>query len=133
MFYKQRIDTIVYTYDGEPDTMIVKTPTGEIDEHVIDSLAAINKYKINASMYYVTKEDGKDTPQKLTPSKSLTYNGLKVDTLTLAEDFEFPYSYKNMRYAYPTLYIEGATGRNDPKEGYVFDLVIDKIILKRKN
>lgn len=138
MFYKQRIDTIVYTYDGEPDTMIVKTPTGEIDEHVIDSLASINKYKINATMYCVTKEngketDGKDKPQKLTPSKSLTYDGLKVDTLTLAEDFEFPYSYKNMRYAYPTLYIEGAAGRNDPKDGYVFDLVIDKIILKRKN
>ena len=132
MYYKQKVDTILYNYMGEIDTMFVNVPTSEIDEHVIDSLSAINKYKLNATMYYCTKTDGKDNTMKLTPSKGISYDGHKVDTLTLIEDFEFPYSYKNMRYAYPTLYIEGATSKNDAKDGYVFDIVIDKIILKRK-
>jgi hypothetical protein len=60
------------------------------------------------------------------------YDGLKVDTITIAE-VEFPYSYKNMRYSYPTLALEGKTGSKDAKNGFVYDLVIDKVILKRKD
>ena len=61
------------------------------------------------------------------------YSGLKVDTITVAENFEFPYSYKNMRYTYPTLIFECSTSKNDAKNGYIFNVLIDKIILKRKN
>ena len=59
-------------------------------------------------------------------------NSNKVDTLTVLEDFEFPYSYKNMRYTYPTLIIEGNNSTSNAKKGYTYNLCIDKIILKSK-
>ncbi len=62
-----------------------------------------------------------------------TYEGKKVDTITVATDFEFPFSYKNMRFSYPTLIFEGATSKTDAKNGFVYDVVIDKIILRRKD
>ena len=107
--------------------------TGQISEQIIDSIAAFSKQKFNATMYYYNgNSNGKDSNTKLTPSGGVVYDGLKVDTITIAEDFEFPYTYKNIRCAYPTLYIEGATSRNDMKNGFIFDLCIDKIILKSK-
>ena len=127
-FYVQKIDTIVNPEDIT-DTTFVSIPTGELNEHYIDSLANVYKYKIKATLSY-NNNTAKDKTQA---SKVIDYNGLKVDTLTVLEDFEFPYSYKNMRFTYPTLYIEGSTGKNDAKNGFVYDLVIDKIILKRKN
>ena len=126
-FYIQRVDTLVNPED-ETDTTFVQIPTDELDTHYIDSIAGINKYKIKATLSY-SNNTARD---KTEASKVIDYDGLKVDTLTVLSDFEFPYSYKNMRFTYPTLYIEGQTGRNDPKNGFVFDLVIDKIILKRK-
>lgn len=126
------VDTLVNEEDIT-DTTFVRSTT-EIDTAYVKTLASINKYKIIATLSYNDNDSkGKDKTQKLTSSKGISYDGLKVDTLTLAEDFEFKYSYKNMRYSYPTIYIEGGTGSKDAKEGYVYDLVIDKIILKRKN
>ena len=60
-------------------------------------------------------------------------DGTKVDTVTVAKDFEFPYSYKNMRFSYPTLILEESIKSNDFNNGYLYDIVIDKIILKRKD
>lgn len=129
-FYVQKIDTIVNP-DDITDTTFVSTPTNEINQEYVQNLANIYKYKIKATVSYNNNAtNGKDKTQA---SKVIDYDGLKVDTLTVLEDFEFPYSYKNMRFSYPTLYIEGSTGRNDAKNGYVFDLVVDKIILKRKD
>jgi len=135
------VDTIVSEYDIT-DTTFVRSET-EIDTAYIKKLAATNKYKFNATLSYndgTVKSNGKDKTFKLTgikgqnyDGKGYIYDGLKVDTLTLVEDFEFPVSYKNMRFSYPTIYIQGATGKSDAKDGYVYDLVIDKIILKRKN
>ena len=127
-FYVQHIDTIVNPEDIT-DTTFVSTPTGEIDQEYIETLASTNKYKIKATLSY-NNNAAKDKTQA---SKVIDYDGLKVDTLTVIEDFNFPYSYKNMRFTYPTLYIEGSTGKTDAKNGYVYDLVIDKIILKRKD
>lgn len=134
-------DTIVSEYDIT-DTLFVRSDT-ELDTTYIKKLASTNKYKLNATLSYndgTPKSNGKDKTLKLTgvkgqnyDGKTYTYDGLKVDTLTLVEDFEFPVSYKNMRFSYPTIYIQGGTGKSDAKEGYVYDLVIDKIILKRKN
>lgn len=127
-FYK--VDTLVNEFDIT-DTTFVRS----INENYVDSIAGKNKYKFNATMSFNSgAATGKDKTQKLTSSKGATYDGLKVDTITVIEDFEFPFSYKNLRKSYPTLYIEGAATRTDnTKDGYVFDLVIDKIILKRKD
>ena len=127
-FYVQKVDTIVNPEDVT-DTTFVTTRTKEIDTTYVKSLADIYKYKLKATLSY-NNNAAKDKTQA---SKNIEYDGLRVDTLTVIEDFEFPYSYKNMRFTYPTLYVEGVTGKNDAKNGFVFDLVIDKIILKRKN
>ena len=137
-FYICRIDTIVNPED-ETDTTFQKVPV-EINEHYIDSISSINKYKISATIGY-SNNSKTDKTQRLTPSKGISYEGLKVDTITIFENFEFPYSYRHMRYSYPTLYLEGVTAKSeatkdvnkDPYGRWVFDFVIDKIILKRKN
>ena len=123
-FYKK--DTLVNEYD-ETDTTFV--PTEEIDTNYVKSLAAINQQKFRTQISF-NNDAAKDKTSAWVTSTS---DGLKVDTVTIAEDFEFPFSYKNMRFTYPTLIIEGYTGKNDAKNGFVYDLVIDKIILKRKD
>jgi hypothetical protein len=105
--------------------------TDQLDTDLIQAYAAMNKYKFQGALSYnnnATK--GKD---KTESSKTIEYDGLKVDTITILENFKFPYSYKNMRYSYPTLSLEGKTGSKDAKNGFVYDLVIDKVILKRKD
>ena len=100
-----------------------------LNTEYIEQLAAANKYKFRTQISY-NNNAAKDKTSSWVNS---TYDGLKVDTITVAEDFEFPYSYKNMRFSYPTLIFEGATSKNDAKNGFVYDVVIDKIILKRKD
>ena len=115
----------------EDETEMISQSTGEIDEDYINTLASQNKYKIKATLTYCNGV-AKDKNEVITPNKGISYNGLKVDTITLKENFEFKYSYKNMRFTYPTIYIESATTKSD-KDGSVFDLVVDKIILKRRD
>ena len=137
-------DTIPYYYYDENgvmvrDTMYVPIP-GKIDTTYVRELASRNKYKFNVSITY-NKDGSEKTRESL--AKNVISEGLKVDTITVATDFEFPTSYKNMRFSYPVLYIEGAASKTDvnPKvtdanpnpPRFVYDLVIDKIILKRKN
>lgn len=122
----KRTTELWYDEDGN----LTETISGvELDEHVIDSLAAINKYKFRTCISF-NNNAAKDKTSSWVTS---TYDGLKVDTITVAEDFEFPYSYKNLRFSYPTLVFEGQTSKNDAKNGFVYDFVIDKIILKRKD
>lgn len=106
------------------------TEINYLDETKADSAANVNKYKIRATLTY---NNGADTDKNQVLSTGIDYDGLRVDTLTLCENFEFPYSYKNLRYSYPTLYVESVASKNDAnRNGFVYDLVIDKIILKRK-
>ena len=74
--------------------------------------------------------NGKDATSR--KSATIEYNGTRVDTLIALEDFVFPYSYKNMRISYPTLIIDGATRAASAKNGFMYGLCIDKIILRSK-
>lgn len=121
-----RTDTIV-SEENILDTTFVRSNT--INEEYIQNLSDIHKYKFKATLSY----NNNSNRDKTQASKAIEYEGLKVDTLTIFEDFEFPYSYKNMRFSYPTLYFEGSTSKTDAKKGFVYDFVIDKIILKRKD
>ena len=88
--------------------------------------------RICATLTYNDGKSNKDKNEVLT--SGIEYDGLRVDTLTLKSDFEFPVSYKNMRFSYPTIYIEGVTSKTEANnKGFVFDLVVDKFILKRKD
>jgi hypothetical protein len=120
------IDTLV-TYNDQTqmnDTTIERT----LDKEFIQMVANNTKYKFKTQITY-------NNGTKETTSKAVekTTDGLKVDTITIAENFEFPNSYKNLRYCYPTLYIEASAKSTDIKKGFVYDLIIDKVILKRRN
>lgn len=123
-FYKT--DTIVSEENPEDTTF-----NRHINTEYIEELASKTKYKFRTKVSYT---DGKSVNKNYpTSPKDREWTGLKVDTVTVIEDMEFPYSYKNMRMTYPALYVEGrASDTNVSKNGFLYDLVIDKVILKRK-
>jgi len=112
------------TEDGFADSILS-------DQAFADSVSSITKQSFTAQIRYNNNAtNGKDITSK--KSAVIEYDGTKVDTLLLFEDFEFPYSYKNLRYTYPTLIIEGATRSAMVKQGFMYSLCIDRIILKSK-
>lgn len=137
-FYK--MDTLVNELDITDTTFVRNKDI--IDTAYVKKLADSNKYKIKAALTYNDGKKNKDIVRE-TLISSIDYDGLRVDTLTLKSDFEFPVSYKNMRFSYPVLYLEGVTAKKDalpqkdinkaPYGLWVFDLLVDKIILKRKD
>lgn len=90
------------------------------------------KAKVTATLSY---NDGNANGRAATSkSQQYDYQGEKVDTVLLFQDFVFPYTYKNLIHSYPTLLIEAA--RPNSKEqalGYRAELYIDRIILKSKD
>ncbi len=98
------------------------------DSLYVDSVAKKNMNKFTTRVRY---NDGgsRDKTSKKVTSKT---DGTRVDTVTVAEDFEFPYSYKNMRYSYPTLIIQSEANSSDRRKGYILPICIDQIILKSK-
>ena len=103
--------------------------SGQINQNVIDSIANVSKQKFNVSITY--NENGSER-NRMNLMKRIEYNGLKVDTITVVEDFEFPTSYKNIPASYPVLYIENLVRSSDIRNGFIYQLCIDKIILKSK-
>lgn len=114
-----------------------RTSTDSIDlsavgtvSQVVDGDTIPLKHKITATLYYTDgSEKGKDA--KVT-SPVIDYQGEKVDTLLLFQDFEFPYTYKNMLQCFPTLEITTKTTSSERKKGYSNDICIDRIILVSK-
>ncbi|MCH5169473.1 MAG: hypothetical protein J1F27_07500 [Prevotellaceae bacterium] len=134
-FYKKDTITVEQNPDLGPNDTIF-TYKQEIDTEYVKSYASQFQYKFNASLTF--NSDGSEKSRQ-SLARNIVYDGQKVDTITVAEDFEFPTSYKNMRFSYPVLTLEGATissGELNPKDPndprFVRDIVIDKIILKRK-
>ncbi|MBO7069219.1 MAG: hypothetical protein J6W52_11200 [Bacteroidaceae bacterium] len=129
---------------GKYDIMVVLVPEwytriserGRIDsvfydQQYIDSIADITKQCFTAQVRYCNNAStGKDVTSKKT--SIIEYDGSKVDTVMVWEDFEFPYSYKNMRYSFPTLILEGATKSASQKKGFMYGLYIDRVILRSK-
>ncbi len=90
------------------------------------------KNKIRATISYCNgAANGRDAT--FTTPDVVEYAGEKVDTLLLFEDFEFPYSYKNMRQCYPTLSLTTRTTATDRREGYSNTIYVDRFILRRKD
>lgn len=101
------------------------------DENYVDSVSDKNKMSFTYQIRYCANAaNGKDAITK--KSAVVNYAGNKVDTILIEKDFEFPYSYKNLRYSYPTLVIDGGTTKTSAKDGYIYTLCIDRVILKSK-
>ncbi len=116
---------------GKYDIYVVMVPsfyTTSSDSIVGDTVH--NKVKATIS-YCNNNSNGKDATLTC---DTVNYVGDKVEELLLFEDFEFPYSYKNMRQCYPTLSLTTYTKyaeRN--KNGYSNTIYVDRIILRRKD
>lgn len=122
-------DTIIDGVEYSDTTYYLKK--GDINRQYVDSIAKLGQYSFKVS---ITNNNGKADKTTSLTSKAVTFNSAKVDTVTIFEDYEFPVSYKNMLYSYPTLTLEWAKPGKAPEgEAYVYDLIIDKVILKRKD
>ncbi len=115
---------------GKYDIYIVMVPAFYVtssDSIVGDTLKA----KIRATISYCNGDaSGRDATIQ---TDQIEYDGEKVDTLLLFEDFEFPYSYKNMRQCYPTLSLTTKTSATDRRNGYSNTIYVDRFILKSKD
>ena len=105
-----------------------------LDEEYIKSIADVNKMSFACKVRHANNKNQDATTN--IPG-TFKYDGLKVDTITIIEDFEFPYSYKNMRFTYPTLQITGKTSTSktadtSTSKGFTFGLYIDRVILRSK-
>ncbi len=100
-----------------------------LDSSYVDSIAALCKMKMKVKVRYNKAGTGDATSSDV---KIAWDTPNKVDTITVIKDFEFPYSYKSMRYSYPTLIIQGDNSTSNAKKGYSWNICIDKIILKSK-
>ena len=100
------------------------------DQAFADSVSAVNKMTFTTQFRYnVNNGNGRDA---INTKSTFEYDGSKVDTIKVFENFVFPYSYKNLRYTYPTMILEGATKSKTYKQGFIYSLCIDRIILKSK-
>ena len=96
------------------------------------------QHRITATLNYCDNAaNGKDAQLKIANKDAIVYDGLKVDTVVLFKDFTFPYSYKNLRYSYPTLQLgtySTSGDRDKKKTNPVFrnNLCIDRILLISK-
>ncbi|MCR4921718.1 MAG: hypothetical protein K5945_08455 [Bacteroidaceae bacterium] len=99
------------------------------DEHFVDSVAAKSKNKFKVQLRY-----NKGAAVDATSSAvQIDYDAQKVDTIKVIEDFEFPYSYKDLPVSYPTMIIQGNASSSDLRSrGYIRELCIDKVILRSK-
>ncbi len=129
------------TYDaevmsGKYDIYIVMVPS--FYESSTDSIEGERKKAtIEATINYNLQKRKSAGGAESADQKSLgkiTYDGEKVDTILLAQDFEFKYSYKNLINCYPTITISSNATRNDiNKNGFSNTIFIDRIILKSKD
>lgn len=125
-------ENLRYTYLYE-DSVLVGYEFG-LDSAFIDSLANANKYKLKVRVRYNAggNKDAFD-PASTSKAEVIEYDAKKVDTVLVRENFEFPYSYKNLRYCYPSLEITTGLGTKDnEKNGFTRFLNIDRVILKSK-
>lgn len=103
------------------------------EQAYIDSLANISKMSFTVKVRNNTNKGKSDVLSSA--SSVVQFDGSKVDTITVLKDYTFPYSYKNMRFTYPTLQIAGATkgsGNTSTSKGFIYGLYIDRILLKSK-
>lgn len=124
--YDIQVVTVPYYYKMIADAGVVDSVY--YDSLYLDSVAKKNMYKFSTKVRY----NNGGTNDVQSRAVTSTTEGLRVDTVTVAEDFEFPYSYKNLRYSYPTLIIQSNATASDRRKGYILPLCIDQIILKSK-
>lgn len=122
---------------GKYDIYVVLVPSFySTSVDTIDQEATRYKAKIRAEINYIDNANSGKTSKKKSDNFSVydEFSGEKVDTILLFKDFEFPYSYKNLRHSYPTLTITTKKPNStERRNNYRPFLNIDRIILKSKD
>lgn len=85
---------------GKYDIYAVLVP----DMLMTNDSSDIVAHKFTATLNYQGDKSGK-VAKLSEKKKGIKYYGEKVDSVLLFENFQFPYSYKNLRFSYPTLMI----------------------------
>ncbi|MBQ7988061.1 MAG: hypothetical protein IJ253_06065 [Bacteroidaceae bacterium] len=131
-WYQEMAEYTVTDWEGDhevkpvnPDSLIALYT----DPHYVDSVAARCKNKFKVQVRY----NNGDRTDAVTKAVEVDYDARRVDTLLVAEDVTFPYSYKNLRNSYPTLIIQGSATSANLRTGYIRNLCIDRVILKPKD
>jgi hypothetical protein len=126
---------------GKYDIYIVMVPNwyttisdaGELDSVFydslyVDSIAALCKNKFKVQLRYNNGAASDAT----TKAVEIDYDAKKVDTIKVFENFTFPYSYKDLRFCYPTMIVQGSASSANLRNGYIRELCIDQVIMKGK-
>ena len=124
---------------GKYDVQVVLVPlwfNEYKDSTTVDEDALTEKIKKNeivCTLHYwdescIKNKDYRYVQQKKKQSQTFTYNGTKVDTITVLTDFEFPVSYQNIYDSYPVLHIKSTNNSGKFSKSFC----IDRIILKSK-
>ena len=115
---------------GTYDVYLVMVP--EFYTRIAGGDTLITDTLANKMTLQISYNDGV-AKDKLSDKVNVEYDGRNVDTLLCIKDFKFPYSYKNLRYSYPTLNIAGSPSGTDIRSGkYTRSVCIDRVILKSK-
>lgn len=116
-------------YINSSDSIVLDVSSGNAQIVNGDTIPA--KHKIRATISYCN--NATNAREATLQSETVDYDGTKVDTLLLFKDFEFPYSYKNLRHSYPTLQLTTNTNSTDRRNGYTNSICIDRFILRSKD
>lgn len=123
-------DSIPYDFyqkDEEGELILDEAGNKILDTEYIQTLANNSQQKLKVQVWY----DNNSATVKKSTNKTVTCDVTNPGVQTLDIDVvDFPYSYKNMRFCYPTIVIEGGTTATDAKKGFLFDYYIDRVILK---
>ncbi len=104
---------------------------------------AIKKNRLTVTVTYIENDDPikeKTTanlkwtnPETMSTTSYIDYQGQKVDTLWMDDILTFPYSYRNLPKAYPTIKIASNRITSSlQKQGYQTRFNVDRIILRPK-
>lgn len=133
-------DVMSGTYDiylvMVPNWYATISKAGEIDSLMLDTgyvrtLANQSKNKFKVQLRYM-RDNGGIIGEGTNTAVTFAYDATKVDTMKVFENFTFPYSYKNLRYCYPTLLVQSAPGSSDLRNGFIRHLNVDQVIMRSK-
>ncbi|MDE7167122.1 MAG: fasciclin domain-containing protein [Bacteroidaceae bacterium] len=140
-----------YVYSVKSDTVAVEIGRSH---KIVNGDTIPVKHKLQFTLTYCSNSTDSKGIAKETKALSevIDWDGQKIDTLTIRfpeldgknttasykgpyyDDVVFPYSYKNLRFCYPTLTIQPVKLNNTDidKNGYSYNFCIDRIILRSK-
>ncbi len=126
---------------GKYDVYIVLVPyyyqfqedPSEWDEEQQKLFIKRNKFRVKLCYNNnKTNSKGESLETETSWSKTIDYDGTKVDTIRIFENFEFPYSYRNLNNSYPTLRFQSNTSNADLKGQYTNEVRLDQIFFISK-